>query len=382
MNGIEESPNGTKKEAAISIDKLKKQNQTLRNNLKNLSQALDEALDKQAKTNNPKENPEVAEFSENPEDKGVSLARIKKYKNQIFSMKKELEGNNEMRIADLENQVSYLKNKIQEYEDENAALLKIEQEQSEAASSNLNTLQINSAKVDSLKEELKSLKETHKDLLLKQKQGEKTLKDFHEKYVNLEEFCRKTKALIRQRKLEENLPPLPEVTDEEIRELEDKIKETEKMKKEEEGSLKKKIKELEKQIKVSKANINDLQSKLKEKDQECRATMLKIKELRRAVRQCKLSPINRSTNTEVAPRPSTLRSYESKIEIKRPVAVERYGREINQYKSVKSNRKSSSQDRDNLKVTPFSEENSDGMMPMKPSSFGDMGSSFLTQDHQ
>ena len=89
-------------------------------------------------------------------------------------------------------------------------------------------------------------------------------------------------------------PKQAEVTEQDIEDLESKIKETEQKKKEEETRLKKRIKELEGQIRNSKHNIDTLNIKLKEKDQECRLSMLKIKELRRAVRHNQLKPLSKN----------------------------------------------------------------------------------------
>ena len=55
--------------------------------------------------------------------------------------------------------------------------------------------------------------------------------------------------------------------------------------------------------------MHDLNQKLKQKDQECLQALLKIKILRRSVRQHKLNPINKSANFNS----NTLRSQGTEI---------------------------------------------------------------------
>ncbi|CAG9315037.1 unnamed protein product [Blepharisma stoltei] len=339
MNGFEENQEGNNLDPVIAIDKLKKQNEKLRSELKVLSRALDEALDKQKKQERERARvpPREEGSTETEKELQTSLARINKYKKDIANMKKQLDGNlNESKITDLENQSKYLSKRIQELEAENASLMKIEKEQKKALDS-ANNAQGYPEKVESLKQEIKSLKERYRELLSRQKQDEKILKEQHEKCVDLEEKCRKIKAMIKQKKQEEDEPKPKEITERDIRELEEKIKETEQKKKEEEQKLKKRIKELESQVKESRYNINTLNIKLKEKDQECRLSMLKIKELRRAVRHNQLKPIPRPENNESVnnSRQKVMKSQES-INSKNSDENIRFSREARKIKDLKS----------------------------------------------
>lgn len=258
-----------------------------------LSRALDETLEKQKKQDRKKARVPIREEGNTETEKEIqaAFAKINKYKKDIASMKKQLDGNlNEARITDLENQSRYLTKRIQELETENSALQKIEREQKKAIDIASNA-QGYPEKLDSLRQEIKTLKDRYRELQQKQKTDEKVLKEQHEKCVDLEEKCRKLKGIIRQKKNEDDEPKVPEVTEKDIQELEEKIKETEQKKKEEERKLKKRIKDLENQINDSKHNINMLNVKLKEKDQECRLSVLKIKELKRAVRHNQLKPL-------------------------------------------------------------------------------------------
>ena len=250
-------------------------------------------MEKQKKQERKKARVPVREEGNTETEKEIQIAfaKINKYKKDIASMKKQLDGNlNEARITDLENQSRYLSKRIQELETENSALQKIEKEQKKALDVASNA-QGYPEKLESLRQEIRTLKDKYRELQVKQKQDEKVLKDQHEKCVDLEEKCRKLKGIIRQKKNDEDEEKIPEVTEKDIQELEEKIKETEQKKKEEERKLKKRIKELENQINESKHNINMLNVKLKEKDQECRLSVLKIKELKRAVRHNQLKPL-------------------------------------------------------------------------------------------
>ena len=264
-------------------------------------------------------------------------------------MKKQLDGNlNEARITDLENQSRYLTKRIQELEGENSSLQKIEREQKKALDIASNA-QGYPEKLDSLRQEIKTLKDKYRELQQKQKTDEKVLKEQHEKCVDLEEKCRKLKGIIRQKKNEEDEPKAPEVTEKDIQELEDKIKETEQKKKEEERKLKKRIKDLENQINDSKHNINMLNVKLKEKDQECRLSVLKIKELKRAVRHNQLKPLPKAPNRneEIKSHENEYSNYrnESESNHSKPEPVEKKIVNKKRSGSSSSSKKSSSSDR-------------------------------------
>ncbi|OMJ76443.1 hypothetical protein SteCoe_24185 [Stentor coeruleus] len=341
MNGHDESKEENNMlDSGVAIEKLKAQNEKLRNELKVLSKALDETLEKQKKQDRKKGRVPVREEPSNETEKEiqVAFAKINKYKKDIASMKKQLDGNlNEARITDLENQSRFLSKRIQELENENSALQKIEREQKKALDVASNA-QGYPEKLDSLRQEIKTLKEKYRELQTKQKQDEKVLKEQHEKCVDLEEKCRKLKGIIRQKKNEEDEPKVVEVTEKDIVELEDKIKETEQKKKEEERKLKKRIKDLENQINESKHNINMLNVKLKEKDQECRLSVLKIKELKRAVRHNQLKPLPK------APPKLESRSNEHNEEDKRMHDTDQYRRDSSESKNkaIKDRSRSSS----------------------------------------
>lgn len=279
-----------------AIDKLKKQNEKLRSELKILSRALNEALDKQKKQERlrnrvPAAHDEAA--SETEKELEATLAKIARYKKEIGSMKKQLDGNlNDERVTALENQSKYLSGRIRELEAENESLQKIESEQKKALEEVQNA-QNYKQRMQSLQQESRTLKDRYRELIQKQKQDEKILKDQHERCVLLEEKTRKLHALVKNKKGESDEPKLPEVTEQDIQELRTKMEETERKKKEEEGRLKARIRELEAQVREARHNVDVYNVRLKEKDQECRLNALKIKELKRAVRHNQLRPLEK-----------------------------------------------------------------------------------------
>lgn len=209
-------------------------------------------------------------------------------------MKKQLDGNlNDERVTALENQSKYLSGRIRELEAENESLQKIETEQKKALEEVQNA-QNYKARMQSLQQESRTLKERYRELLQKQKQDEKILKDQHERCVLLEEKTRKLHALVKNKKAgDSDEPKVPEVTEQDIEELKQKMEETERKKKEEEAKLKQRIKELEAQVREARHNVDVYNVRLKEKDQECRLNALKIKELKRAVRHNQLKPLEK-----------------------------------------------------------------------------------------
>lgn len=264
--------------------------------MKVLSRALNEALEKQKKQEKLRNRVPAAHTegaSETEKELEATLAKIARYKKEIASMKKQLDGNlNDERVTALENQSKYLSGRIRELEAENESLQKIESEQKKALEEVQNA-QNYKQRMQSLQQESRTLKERYRELLQKQKQDEKILKDQHERCVMLEEKTRKLHALVKSKKGESDEPKVPEVTEQDIEELRGKMEETERKKKEEETRLKARIRELEAQVREARHNVDVYNVRLKEKDQECRLNALKIKELKRAVRHNQLKPLEK-----------------------------------------------------------------------------------------
>ena len=206
-------------------------------------------------------------------------------------MKKELEGNlNIEKITELENTSKFLSKKIEELQSEHTSLKKIEKEQQKAISS---AEQSNSypEKISKLKDDIRTSKDKYRELVAQQKANEKVFNAQHKKCVDLEEKCRKLFDNIKKKKSEEKKDE-EDVTEEKIEELERRIRDAEKKYTEEENVIRRRIKDMELQSRDAKHNIELLKIKYKEKDQECRLNLLKIKELKKAVKQNQGKPIS------------------------------------------------------------------------------------------
>ena len=300
----------------VAIEKLEKQNEKLRSELKELKKALDAS---RKKINN-----KASQGSDNAEDKETLTvnAKIKKFKQETLKMTKELEGNlNISKITDLENQSIFLSKKLAELESEQSLLKKIEKEQQNA----LNSAQSSNTypeKINQLRDDIRLNKEKYKELSIKHKQEEKIYRIQHEKCVDLEEKCRKLYDFIKKTKEEEKKNDGEMIQEEEITEndkqrLEEKIKKTEEIKNEEEGKIKNKIKASETQIREGNHHLAMLKIKLKEKDQECRLNLLKIKELRKAMKHNQLKPLLKNTENNTPKGITPVMSSESNIGIEK-----------------------------------------------------------------
>ena len=299
MNEITGTDNDT------AVDKLERQNEKLRKELKQLTKALEASKKKQKGRV-----PQASELTEDKETTSVN-AKIKKFKEETLRMKRELEGNlNISKITDLENHSIFLAKRIAEFESEHESFKKIEKEQQKALNSaqNSNTYP---EKISKLKDDIRLAKEKYKELSTKHKQDEKIHRAQHEKCVDLEDKCRKLYDMIKKKKSEEEelkkkydgeVPQGKEITETDIQKLEEKIKQTEQMKIDEENKIKKRIKDIETQVREGKHNLEMMKIKLKEKDQECRLSLLKIKELRKAMKHNQLKPLVRnSTPKKLSP---------------------------------------------------------------------------------
>lgn len=269
-----------------AVEKLERQNEKLRSELKELTSALDNARKRQR-------NAKVPALSDLNEDQSTVTvnSKINRLKQEISRMKKELEGNlNIEKITELENTSKFLTMKIEELQSEHTSLKKIEKEQQKA----INSAQQSNyypEKIAKLKEEIRLAKDKYRDLVNQQKSNEKVFNAQHTKCVDLEEKCRRLYENIKKKKNEDKKVEDEDVTEEKVEELERKIKATEEKFAEQENQIKKRIKEMELQARDAKHNIELLKIKYKEKDQECRLSLLKIKELKKAVKHNQTKPV-------------------------------------------------------------------------------------------
>lgn len=306
----------------FAIENLEKQNEKLRKELKELRNAL--AIVKKKNSGEPLNR-------KGSEEKCLSStdSKIKRFKIEINRMKNELEGNlNISKITELENQSKFLSKKIEELESEQKSLKKIEKAQQNALdfAKNSNSYP---EKIAELKEEIRVGKEKYRELVLRHKQNEKVHKKEHEKYVDLDEKCRKLFELIKSQKKNEVTEGNEEKPSEiDLENLEKAIEKAKLANNEEEIKAKKRIHEYNTQAREGKHHLEMLKIKLKEKDQECRLTFLKIKELKKVTQHNHLKPLGRisgnstpfrlsnqnlkkTTETAVNPRSTSAKRVES-----------------------------------------------------------------------
>jgi hypothetical protein len=259
---------------------LEKQNEKLKNDLKNFTQALQTIKNKQKAQKPP-------QIIDQKEDNQI-YTQIAKYKHEIAKMQKELERHETVNsIVEYENRCSFLTMRIEELMIKKESLKKCEKMYKEllndAQSSNTFT-----EKIGKLRNELRKNKDKYKELVGKMKSDEKVYKNQHERCVDLEEKCRKLWEFIKAKKKDEEdgrkkkgQEKIFDVEEEDVRGIKDKIRQVEEFKYEEEQRVKSKLKELETEIYEGRHNLEMVKIKLKEKDQECRLSFLKIKELKK-----------------------------------------------------------------------------------------------------
>lgn len=280
----------------FAVENLERQNEKLRKELKELRNALATVK---------KKNSEKPLNRKGSEDKCLSSTdlKIKKFKIEINRMKNELEGNlNVSKITELENQSKFLSKRIEELESEQKSLKKIEKAQQNALdfAKNSNSYP---EKIAELKEEIRVGKEKYRELVLQHKQNDKVHKVQHEKYVDLDEKCRKLFELIKSQK--KNKGTEEKTSEVDLENLEKAIEKAKSANNEAEIKAKKKIHEYNTQVREGKHHLEMLKIKLKEKDQECRLTFLKIKELRKTTKHNHLKPLGRIPGNSTPMRLST-----------------------------------------------------------------------------
>ncbi|CAG9314600.1 unnamed protein product [Blepharisma stoltei] len=273
----------------LAVNKLKNQNAKLKTELRVLKRSLEEAISRQRKIDSEKT--KIPQHNGNNTELEKELNnvywKINDYKKDINEMKMQLIGNlKNPKITDLENRRAFLKKQIEEVEAEFIALQNINVKQEKALDAAAKA-QGYPEKNEFLRQELKKLKDEYREKSYKQQVDEKNLKARHELFVDVREKCKALKEIIAKKNAEEDDPIDPEALKYDIPTLERKIKEIEEKTKEDVNALKLKIKDLETHINDSKHTLSLLQVKLKEKDQETRICMLKIRELRRAVSHTK-----------------------------------------------------------------------------------------------
>ena len=288
----------TNKETTPAYERLEKQNEKLRNELKELNSTLERILSKF----NPAKSTQIVLESENKD----AAQKIGYFKSEIAKMKKELEGNpNIPKITDLENELKFLNTQAKSLEKEKNTLMKYEKIHQNALDSALNS-NTYPEKIKNLRNELRTNKDRLKELVKKEKKEERTLAGQHERCVDLEKKIRNIFELIKAKKKEgeteekskKNEENEFEVNEFLLKDIQEQISRAESEKIEKEGKLKKRIKELETQIREKRHHLEMLKIKVREKEQESRISLMRIAEAKKLVKHNQLRPMRqRSGNT-------------------------------------------------------------------------------------
>ncbi|OMJ92691.1 hypothetical protein SteCoe_4573 [Stentor coeruleus] len=284
-----------------TADHLEKQNDKLRNELKELTQTLQSIKERQ-KTS------KASQMTEFRDDKDT-YNKVKKLKQDIDRMKKELQGSlNMQNIIEYENKSVYLSKRIEELENERKSLRKYEIMYKKLID-NAQSANSYPEKISKLREEIRTNKEKYKEIIAKLKNDEKVYKTQHERCVDLEEKCRKLWEFIKAKRKEdengkrknyENL--LDDVNEGDVDDIKEKLKKAEGYKTEEEQKMKIIIKDLETQIREGRHHLEMLKIKFKEKDQECRLSLLKVSELKKASRYNKMRSSSQKKSSNTTPK--------------------------------------------------------------------------------
>ena len=240
------------------------------------------------------------------ENKG-QYQKIQYYQKQIVYLKKQLEGAyNIDKITALENDIKQ-KEKIQkQLSDEVKSLEKMEDDQNRALGQ-LNNVADYQQKKESITKELREYKEKLRNKQAELKAKEKEVLEQHSEVVGIEEKCRKLADLIKKKKAQmekdkkENKADseIPELTiDQQINSLKVDIGNLRTQKKALKDKLIKLKSEEESKIKDMELQIEILKKQIKQRENDCRVTSLKIKELNRQLRYLKLKPIEKKSHKE------------------------------------------------------------------------------------
>jgi DNA repair exonuclease SbcCD ATPase subunit len=245
------------------------------------------------------------EITSRIEDQNKEInSKIKYYKTECSKMKKELEGNiNIPKITDLENESKFLSKKLEELKKEKENLSKFDN-LSKHALKGAQSANSYPEKIQFLKSEIRNNKEKIKELIQQNTKEEKSLKAQHEKCVDLEKKSRKLFEMIKARKKDEeeknkkNEKKETEVNEFLLNDIQEQILKAEKEKIEKEANMKNRIKSIETSIREKQHFLEMLKVKLKEKDQECRLSLMRISESKKLVKHNQLKPLShRSRNS-------------------------------------------------------------------------------------
>lgn len=241
------------------VNVLKKENQELKNGLRQLNKSLDKIL-KNSKVNHPSRYLSPSKESEDSLSKKIESTEhlIQKYKKELNSLRESKNSQEYSEKATLNKEISTIKAQINALEEENLKIMKSSQK-------------VVRADDRQAKLEMQILKDRYIALQNMINDDEKVISEFKnsvEEALNMKK--RKTGAVKSE--------------DIDLEALKARVTELEVIKKQEEAGWKVKIAEIRRNVEEKEKELADLEAVFKEKDKNCRVKKLQIKAQQREIR--------------------------------------------------------------------------------------------------
>lgn len=184
--------------------------------------------------------------------------RLLYYKKEIGNMRRHLEDTyNIQKITQLEDEQKNKKRILQQLQDENKALCKVQKDQEQALKS-LSKENEYEKKIHELDGELKLAKEHLRKVNTKKREDERAMKHQHDQLIALEDKCRKMAIVIKEKKKQRQ-----EIKQKDTKEVADQNIEDQKEGRDKQYSMQD-LKQLEQELKLAEQEKNLEERKLKE----------------------------------------------------------------------------------------------------------------------
>lgn len=318
---------------------LLEKNNKLKDELRNITTATEQILNKERERRRAKYNHEE---SKEVQDKQKILKeqqlQLNDLKNKIGSKKRELDNAYQYPLVrEKEDELKNLKRIYAEHKKEKESVLRIKKEQ-EKALHGFGFNQEEEERKSELVSELREVKAENKNLHDQKAEMEKALNKNHQKVINSKVYIRDLKKKLEEHKHKSDGHDYKNITEEDLMEMEQKVKDLQYERGQREKKHYEDLKYLEKQKNDLIKENSRLEEKLKEKDKEIRLNKLKMSELKRLQRHKAVKPMdNHSKKLEP----------ESKMETKSRV-MQGGGGNANSRASIKNKQKTVDQQVDNL----------------------------------
>ncbi|CAI2366057.1 unnamed protein product [Moneuplotes crassus] len=150
------------------------------------------------------------------------------------------------------------------------------------------------SRYSNLKEETDNTKRELKEKLEELKERERLAAVEHQQVIELENQCRKLNQLLRDHNRgEQVIPgPVPDISENDIQDLENEIEKLSNLRASEEQKYKKMHKKYQTTLAEKTQEVNDFRRKVKEKEQECKLGEFKINQFRRSIPRNTLLQMN------------------------------------------------------------------------------------------